>query len=347
MKVIDERWNIGHYLSRYGAGLGVAGGVTAGAILGQYLETTLLGQPFIEAVALAIVLGMLVRNIWGHQARLVAGVDVAAKQGLEVAVVLLGASVNLPALLGAGPRLLGAVVLVVVGGITLSLLLSKMLGLNPKLAILIACGSSICGNSAIAAVAPAINAEREDIAASIGMTAVLGMVFVLVLPHLMPLFKFSQYQYGVLAGMTVYSVPQVLAATLPVSVLSGQIGTIVKLLRVLMLGPVVTFFALRYRRPSTTERFKIGRFVPWFIVGFVLLSIIRSLGLMPEGVADVLRNASRWLTVLAMAALGLLVDLRTIRTVGKPVTFAVVGSLGILIAISTGLIGVLGIGFGS
>ncbi len=258
--------------------------------------------------------------------------------------MLLGASVNLPALISAGPQLLLAVVIVVVGGIALSQLLGKGLKLNPKLAILVACGSSICGNSAIAAVAPVIDAKHEDVAASISLTAILGVVFVLVLPFLMPVLGFSNYQYGVLAGLTVYAVPQVLAATLPVSVISGQIATVVKLLRVLMLGPVVTFFALRYHRPVAGERFRIGQFVPWFLIGFLLLGIARSVGLMPENVADVLREASRWLTVLAMAALGLLVDLKTIRRVGKPVAVAVFGSLAILIIISIGLIRILGVG---
>ena len=344
MYIVGNGWNIKYPGGRYVAGLLVAGGITLVAMVGQYLEIWLLGQPLIEGVALAIMVGMLVRTLVGHQSGLVPGVNVAAKQGLEVAVVLLGASVNLPALVGAGPRLLVAVVIVVVGGIMLSLTLSRMLGLNPKLAILVACGSSICGNSAIAAVAPVIDAEHEDIAASIALTAVLGVVFVLVLPLLMLVLRFSPYQYGVLAGLTVYAVPQVLAATLPISVLSGQIGTVVKLLRVLMLGPVVAYFALRYHRADATERFQLGRFVPWFLVGFVLLAMIRSMGLMPEGLADVLREGSRWLTVLAMAALGLLVDLAMIRKVGKPVAVAVLGSLGILVAISSGLIWALGVG---
>ena len=112
------------------------------------------------------------------------------------------------------------------------------------MAILIACGNSICGNSAIAAVAPIIGAKPGDVASSIAFTAVLGVIVVLGLPLLVPILELSLTQYGTLAGLTVYAVPQVLAATLPIGELSNQVGTMVKLVRVLMLGPVVLGLAL-------------------------------------------------------------------------------------------------------
>ena len=94
-----------------------------------------------------------------------------------------------------------------------------------------ACGNSICGNSAIAAVAPVIGETSSEIASSIAFTAVPGVFVVLTLPLLVPILRLSLSQYGVLAGLTVYAVPQVLAATLPIGALSNQIGTIVKLVR--------------------------------------------------------------------------------------------------------------------
>ena len=233
--------------------------------------------------------------------------------------------------------------LVVVIGIVASMAIGRALGLSPKLSILVACGNSICGNSAIAAVAPVIGATAADVASSIALTAVLGVVVVLSLPLLIPLLNLTLYQYGVLAGMTVYAVPQVVAATFPVSLLSGTTGTLVKLVRVLMLGPVVLFFALR-NRDAAQGRLSFSRLVPWFIVGFVLLGVLRSLGLLPVDLANTLREASRWLTVAALAALGLGVDIRVVRKVGRPVALAVIGSLIVLIVLSLLLIKGLGIG---
>ncbi|GAC1515930.1 MAG: hypothetical protein NVS1B4_08480 [Gemmatimonadaceae bacterium] len=101
-----------------------------------------------------------------------------------------------------------------------------------------------------AAVAPIIRADKEHVASSIAFTAIPGVRVSIGLPFLIPPLRLSHYQYGVLTGLTVYAVPQVLAAAFPVSALSGQVGTLVKLVRVLMLGPIVVCFALWHRNDA-------------------------------------------------------------------------------------------------
>ena len=145
---------------------------------------------------------------------------------------------------------IAAVVALAIGA---SYALGRLLGLPKRMAVLVACGNSICGNSAIAAVAPVIGAKPEDVASSIAFTAILGVIVVLALPLLVPLLDLSLTQYGVLAGLTVYAVPQVLAATVPVGLVSTQLGTLVKLVRVLMLGPVV-IVPLARRGPHARRR---------------------------------------------------------------------------------------------
>src|SRR5882672_11300928 len=113
-----------------------------------------------------------------------------------------------------------------------------------------------------------------------------------------------------------------LAATVPVSAISSQIGTLVKLVRVLLLGPVIVIFSLMHRTAGSTRHLTFGRLVPWFLVGFVALAATRSLGLLPPTPAESLREVSRWLTVVAMAALGLEVQLQTVRYVGGTVAVA-------------------------
>lgn len=309
-------------------------------------EERLFGHAIIEALVVAILLGMCVRTLWTPPARLDAGVQFSARELLEVAVLLLGAAVDLPLLLRAGPALAVGIVLLVVLGITVSYGIGRALGLPSTLAVLVACGNAICGNSAIAAVAPVIRARKEHVASSIAFTAILGVVVVVGLPLLVRPLGLSHYQYGVLAGLTVYAVPQVLAAAFPVSALSGEVGTLVKLVRVLMLGPVVLFFALRHRQAAgemERQRVSIGRLVPWFIVGFLVLAALRSTGLIAPALAQPLRALSSWLTIVAMAALGLGVDLRAIRRVGRPVVLTVSGSLIVLIVLAVGLIRGLGI----
>ena len=274
-------------------------------------------------------------------------------------MVLLGASVSAQTVLAAGPGLLLGIAGVVVMAIGASYGLGRLLGLSSRLATLVACGNSICGNSAIAAVAPVIGADGEDVAASIAFTAVLGVVVVLCLPLLVPLLHLSVVQYGALAGLTVYAVPQVLAATAPVGPVAVQLGTLVKLVRVLMLGPVVLGLSLLTRRlrdepdeasPHMTAgdrpapgRLPLHKLVPWFIVGFLLLAALRSAGLVPEAALGPTATVANLLTVISMAALGLCTDLRTVARAGGRVTIAVTLSLLVLGTISLTLIHLLGL----
>jgi len=332
-------------------GLALAGTVSIASLAVARLETRLFGHPVVEGLVVAILIGMVVRTLWTLPKSAAPGVRLAAKEVLEVAIVLLGASVDLPLLLRSGPSLAVGIVLLVVVGLSASYGVGRLLGLPHNLAVLVACGNSICGNSAIAAVAPVIGAEQEHVASSIAFTAILGVVVVVGLPLLVHPLALSDYQYGVMAGLTVYAVPQVLAAAFPVSVLSGQVGTLVKLMRVLMLGPVVLFFALRTPAARTTpdpgrdsrRRPRLTRFVPWFIIGFMLFAALRSGGVIPASIADPMKLLSTWLTVLAMAGLGLGVNLRAIAHVGRPVMITVSASLLVLLALSLTLIHVLGI----
>jgi uncharacterized integral membrane protein (TIGR00698 family) len=332
-------------------GLALAGAVGGASLAIAGVETRMFGHPVIEGLVVAILIGMVLRTTWTLPAPASAGVRFAAKEVLEVAIVLLGASVDLPLLLRSGPALAIGIVLLVVIGLTASYGIGRLLGLPRNLAVLVACGNSICGNSAIAAVAPVIDAEQEHVASAIAFTAILGVVVIIGLPMLVHPLRLSDYQYGVVAGLTVYAVPQVLAAAFPVSLLSGQVGTLVKLMRVLMLGPVVLFFALRNPASRGAREVdggarrqpKLTRFVPWFIIGFLLLAALRSGGVIPPGVADPMKTLSTWLTVLAMAGLGLGVDLRAIAHVGRPVMITVSASLLVLLALSLTLIHVLAI----
>ena len=335
-----------NWIRRHLPGIGISVAIAILAIGLQALETRAFGQPIIEGLVIAILLGMLVRTFLRLGDTTLPGIGFSAKQVLELAIVLLGVSIDLPALLKAGPVMMLSIIGVVFFSIFASSQIGRLFGLNQKLAILVACGNSICGNSAIAAVAPVIGADKQDVASSIALTAVVGVVVVLTLPLLIQIANLTFYQYGVLAGMTVYAVPQVLAATYPVSTISGDVGTLVKLVRVLLLGPVVLFFSLRFRNRTgakATATFSLNRFVPWFIIGFVIMAIARSVGLIPTTVADPLREVSRNLTVIAMAALGLGVDIRVVRKVGRPVALTVIASLLVLITLSLILIKGLGI----
>lgn len=326
-------------------GIALCGLITLISLGIQHVEERHFDHPYVEALVIAILLGMAVRTAWQPSARWLSGIAFSAKQLLEVAVMLLGASISFAAVMASGLLLIMAIVATVAIMLAVSYGLSRMLGLSTKLSILIACGNSICGNSAIAAVAPVIGADGDDIASSISFTAILGVLMVLGLPLLIPLLELSATQYGILAGLTVYAVPQVLAATVPAGIVATQIGTLVKLVRVLMLGPIVVGLSLwaAHRRKQNADATKAPpispfKLVPWFIIGFLVLAALRSLHLVPDfAIAPVTKTAAI-LTVLSMAALGLGVDVRVLSTVGGRVTAAVTLSLLLLLALSLAIV---------
>ena len=316
--------------------------VTVAAMLLERVEIAAFGRAWLEALVLAIVTGVVVRTVWAPGALWRAGIGFSAKTLLEVAVVLLGLSISTQTVRALGGPLLLGIAATVAVAICASYGIGRVLGLSSRMAMLVACGNSICGNSAIAAVAPVIGADSKDVASSIAFTAVLGVVVVLALPLAAPWLGGDGLRYGTLAGLTVYAVPQVLAATAPVGAVSVQMGTLVKLVRVLMLGPVVLVLSLAggklFGGESTGRRPPLHRLVPWFIIGFLLLATIRSTGIVPPEVLPIAATAANLLTVLAMAALGLGVDVRTVARAGPRVTAAVTLSLLLLAAISWALI---------
>ncbi|MHB1132609.1 MAG: YeiH family protein [Chloroflexota bacterium] len=321
--------------------------LVAGVAMGiDHFERGLFGQPIIEGLVAAIIVGMLVRNVVRMPAVVGVGAGFAAKEVLEFAVLLLGASVDARQVFAAGPLLLGVIATGVIGSILFSYVFGRAVGLSGNLALLVAVGNSICGNSAIAALAPVIKSNKRDIASSIALTAVIGVGLVLSLPLLMPLANLSFYEYGVVAGMTVYAVPQVIAASFPVSEISGEVATLVKLLRVLFLGPVVLAFGLLMRARGARAGTAQGQrpaLVPWFIVGFLVLAALRFIGIIPAAGITVAQESSRILTVVAMAGLGLAVDLAMLRQAGPRVAVAALGSLIFLLLLSLTLILTLGV----
>ncbi|HEY1926891.1 MAG TPA: putative sulfate exporter family transporter [Caulobacteraceae bacterium] len=341
---------LAHWAARVAPGLLLCVAIAAIAVGLQGLEARLFGRAWLEGLVLAILLGAGVRTVWSPSAQWSGGIQFAAKTVLEVAVVLLGAGVDAAAISAAGGELLAGIAALVVLAIVASYGLGRLFGLPRRMAALIACGNSICGNSAIAAVAPVIGAEGEDVAAAISFTAILGVAVVLGLPLLGAALHLGARNYGIVAGLTVYAVPQVLAAAAPAGALAVQVGTLVKLVRVLMLGPVVVVLALiaRSAGPASAANRKaklppLRHLAPWFIIGFLMLVAARSLGLTPTGLAAPAGSAADLFTIVSMAALGLGVDVRALASAGPKASAVVTLSLILIGALALTLVRVLGL----
>jgi uncharacterized integral membrane protein (TIGR00698 family) len=349
---IDPSFPNEHFaLRRLLPGVALCVAVTLAALALEAIERATVGRAWLESLVLAILAGAVVRALWSPGQRWLPGIGFCAKTVLEIAIVLLGASVSAEMIATAGPKMVVGIALTVVVAIACSYGIGRAMRLRPRMALLVACGNSICGNSAIAAVAPVIDADSDDVAAAISFTAVLGVAVVLGLPLVGVALGLGVLQYGALAGLTVYAVPQVIAAAAPMGPLAVQMGALVKLVRVLMLGPVCVVMALLAPhlgealnvRAEALPRRRVGlaQLVPWFIVGFLGLVVLRSADVVPHAMLLPIGKASTLFTVVAMAALGLGVDMRALRQAGGRATAAVVLSLATLGAISLALISFL------
>ncbi len=333
-------------------GLALVIAVSILAWLAELGLTAAVGHATLEAIVLAILIGAAVSFFWSPPEKFAPGIAFAAGTLLEISVVLLGFGADLHQFLKAGIPLLLAIVGVVVAAIATGVMIGRALGLSPVHALLVACGNAICGNSAIAAIAPVVGAKKDEVASAIAYTAVLGVVMILGLPLLAPIFGLNDYQYGVLAGLTVYAVPQVIAAAYPVSLLAGQTATLVKLVRVLMLGPLIVVLSIRRKHVDTkagdtkvadarVADARVADILPWFVAGFMIAGALRSSGVVSAPLGDHARDAARVLTILAMAALGLNVDLRAIQRVGAKVALTVTGSLAVMVTIALAVVRLL------
>ncbi len=316
---------------RFAPGLLLCAIVAAAATLLGDQQAEWLGRVWLEPLVLAILLGATLGSTLPAENAFTPGVRFAARTLLEVAIVLLGAGLSLQSVVAIGPRLLVAILGIVALALALGTAIGRALGLPPRLALLVACGNAICGNSAIAAVAPVIGAGGEEVAASIGFTAVIGIAVVLALPFAAHALLLAPRQAGMLGGLTVYAVPQVLAATAPLGTAALHIGTLVKLVRVLALGPVVLVLGATHhsgRRP------RLHQLVPWFILGFLAMAACRSANVIPATWLGPIATAAGLLTVLAMAGLGLTTDLRHVASAGPRAAAAATLSLLALAGVS-------------
>jgi hypothetical protein len=189
-----------HHLHRLWSGVSLCIAITILATLLEAIEVEFAGYPYIEALVIAILIGVAIRTILKPDPELIPGIAFSAKFVLECAIVMLGALVSVATVFSLGLELILGIALIVSVTIGASYMICRLLGLTQRLSILIACGNSICGNSAIAAIAPVIGADSDEIASSISFTAVLGVLVVLGLPLLVPILHLSLTQYGVLAA---------------------------------------------------------------------------------------------------------------------------------------------------
>jgi len=208
----------------------------------------------------------------------------------------------------------------------------KLFGLNWKLSNLISAGTGICGGSAIAAIAPVIDADDKDIAFALSSTFLFDMVMIALYPLMGKALGMSDIAYGIWAGTSVNDTASVVASGYAFSEMAGDFATMVKLTRTIAIIPTVLVFACIGTRVKQKELKKVNqgqkvnmiKIIPWFIGGFLLLAILNSVGGIPSAVTPILKNTSKLLMVTALAAIGLGTSLVDFKKAGlKPMFYGI------------------------
>lgn len=337
----------------------LAPGVAASALIA--LVCWLLGTavPIVGGAVFAILVGMAISVVWKEKGAAAAGIKFTSKKVLQAAVVLLGFGLNLSQIAEVGITSLPVILSTIATSLIVSFVLCHALDIPRRTATLIGVGSSICGGSAIAATAPVIKADDEEVAHAISVVFLFNVVAALLFPTLGMALGMSNEGFGLFAGTAINDTSSVTAAA---AVWDGMnpganaldYATIVKLTRTLAIIPITFALALwtasKEAKESAVEGgangFSLKRALPTFILLFVAASVVTTVasaaGVGTEAFAP-LKTASKFLIVMAMAAIGLNTDVvKLVRSGAKPIVLGLACWAGIT-AVSLGVQRLLGL----
>lgn len=269
-------------------------------------------------VLFALLLGMAF-NFISAESRLAPGIAFSSRSILRIGVAALGARITVEQVLSLGWSMLVGVATTVAVTILFGLLAARFLRLKRQLGVLTAGAVAICGASAavaIAAVLPRHEAHERDTVFTIIAVTTLSTVAMVLYPLVGHVFHLSQAETGVFLGGTIHDVAQVVGAGYSVSPETGDVATIIKLLRVALLVPVVLSISLMSRQVQAGASSERPALIPGFLVAFVSIVALNSLHLVPLGVQSALSDLSRWCIVIAIAALGAKTSLGALAQVG-------------------------------
>lgn len=286
--------------------------------------------PLIGAPVFAIVLGALVRNVVGLTPNSAPGIAFASKRILQWSIVLLGAGMSLSQVAAEGRQSLVIMTTTFAASFLTAWLVGRLLGVSRKMTVLIGAGTAICGGSAIAAVSPIIEANDHEIAYSMSTIFMFNVVAVLIFPLIGRLLGFTDAAFGMWAGTAINDTSSVVAAGYAYSPSAGNFATIVKLTRTTLIIPTALalagfMIARRSRRtepadgaqaPRSRGAASMLRIVPWFILGFLAMSLVNTLHLLSPAATGAVVGTGRFLIAVALGAVGMNADFRRIASAG-------------------------------
>lgn len=291
------------------------------ALAARFLHDLL--PPAAGAAVGEVLLAVLGGIALGHAVRLPSavapGLRFAYDAVLRAGIVLLGATLSLSQVARVGGKSLAMILALMAVALTLAHLLSRAAGIPSRLGSLLAVGTAVCGNSAIVATAPVIGARDDEVSFAVATNTLLGTAAVFLYPLLGHALGLTDGAYGTWAGTAVNDTSQVLAAAFAWTEDAGRLATTVKLTRNALLGVVVLGMGLLYAREGEARKATRRLWIPAFVLGFLALALLNSIGLIGPRVSEAARDSSKLLVLVALAGVGLSTRLSAMRSTGvKP-----------------------------
>ncbi|WP_425280282.1 YeiH family protein [Methyloferula stellata] len=291
--------------------------LTASIAAASFALRQVPGVATFSPMILAIVMGIAFHNLIGTPVRAKAGVMFSLRKILRLAIILLGLQLTAAQVIEVGATGIAVIALTLVSTFVFTKWLGHMLGVDRKLAELIAAGTSICGASAVIATNTVTRAHDEDVAYAVACVTVFGSIAMFVYPLLPGLLHLTPHAFGLWAGASIHEIAQVVAAAYQDGQQAGDFGTIAKLSRVAMLAPVVIALGLMASARKDSHGHAPAKApMPWFVLGFVALVGLNSVITVPAGLQSGLVLLTTFLLSMALAAMGLETDIRKLKAKG-------------------------------
>ena len=298
--------------------------------LAVFAEKLIPGE-LLGASIIALFMGTIINSFF-HPSWMKPALKFTSKKILKAAIVLLGASLSVSTIMSVGKMTFFVMIFTFAMCFGGGYFIRKFFGLNWKLSNLISAGTGICGGSAVAAIAPVIDADDKDIAFAMSSTFLFDMVMIALYPLMGKALGMSDIAYGIWAGTSVNDTASVVASGYAFSEAAGDFATMVKLTRTIAIIPTALVFAYigtrikqkEMKTASGGQKVKLMKIIPWFIGGFLLLAILNSVGCIPTAASGVIKSTSKFLMVTALAAIGLGTSITDFKKAGlKPMFYGI------------------------
>ena len=294
--------------------LGIARGVSLSLAIA--VSAILLSNVLVfNAILLALVIGIVLGNAIKLPAYFDSGIKTASGKFLEIAIILMAFSIDYGSFLKLGWETILIVVSTMAAVLLMTIWLGKKMNCPSSAGLLVGFGTAICGSSAIAALAPSVTEDKSDIGISMAVVNLYGLIGMLLIP-LITQDWLSDIENSILLGASLHSVGNVAGAGFAMSESVGEMAVTVKLGRVALLTPALLIFGhFTSKKSSSQTKKKLN--LPWYLVTFILISILVSIFPLPEEILTFSKKGSNFLLATAMAAIGLNVSFKTLLSSGK------------------------------